>query len=320
MEMKKGFTLIEMIFVIVISAILSIGSFKAIEALYIRSAKAQAITDMTLRSQIVLDQLSQLIYNRIPNSVIGYKADGSNDCESIDEITSDDNYTILEWVGSMNDELIQKKYDSFIDMSASDKDTNVLATRDIRKELNSSDVNLIFAGSFDDGTEGSVSACEGAFGWHGRDSNLSFIVSIDENSTKLTDDEDHQPDDIYEKYYLTNTAYAVARGKDLNISDLEDNCDGGNYVFPSQFDFNTTLFLFYGYQPYEYDKSSNTEIDNTFCGDSVGTREGNVSILATDIHAFEVEYKNRAIILNLDMNRTIRGATSVYIPKQKAIY
>lgn len=314
--MRKGFTLIEMIFVIVISAVLSIGSFKAIEALYIRSAKAKAITDMTLRSQIVLDQLSQLIYNRIPNSVIGYDANGSNECEAIDDLSQ--SYPIIEWIGIMDDELLQNKYDSFIDMGESNRTSRVLATRDIRAELDADNVNLIFAGTFDEGAEGAVSACEGAFGWHGRDSNLSFIVDIDENSTKLTDDEDHQPEDIYEKYYLSNTAYAVARGKDLNISDLESNCDGGNYIFPEQLDFNTTLFLFYGYQPFEY--QSGNEVDETFCGDSIGTREGNVSILATDINAFEAEYINRTIRLNIDMNRTIRGATSVYISKQKAIY
>ena len=310
--MRKGFTLIEMIFVIVISAILSIGSFKAIEALYIRSAKAKAITDMTLRSQIVLDQLSQLIYGRIPNSVIGYDANGSGKCEAIDSLSQ--SYPIIEWVGIMDDEILQKKYDSFIDMGESNKTSRVLATRDIRAELNASDVNLIFAGTFDEGAEGSVSACEGAFGWHGNDSNLSFAVDIDENSTKLTDDEDHQPEDIYEKYYLTNTAYTVARGIDLNVSNLEANCDGGNYIFPQQLDFNTTLFLFYNYQPF---------LGKTFCGDiddNHGSRDGNVSILAQDVNASDALYINRTIRLNLDMNRTIRGTTNVYISKQKAIY
>lgn len=317
--MRKGFTLIEMIFVIVISAILSIGSFKAIEALYVRSAKAKAITDMTLRSQIVLDQLSQLLYNRISNSVIGYDANGSNKCEAIDNLSQ--SYPIVEWIGIMDDEILQKKYDSFIDMGESNRTSRVLATRDIRKELNASDVNLIFAGTFDEGAEGSVDACDGAFGWHGRDSNLSFIIDIfEDNKTKLTDDNDHQPEDIYEKYYLTNTAYAIARGVDLNKSKLEEKCDGGNYKFPPQLDFNTTLFLFYGYQPFEYDRTNKTEVDETFCGDTTGKREGNVSILATDINGFDALYINRTIRLNLDMNRTIHGATSIYISKQKAIY
>jgi len=43
MVMKRGFTLLEMIFVIVISGILSIGSFKAFSALYVRSAKPKQL-------------------------------------------------------------------------------------------------------------------------------------------------------------------------------------------------------------------------------------------------------------------------------------
>jgi len=74
--MKKGFTLIEMIFVVVISGVLSIGAFKAFEALYVRSAKAKAVSELSMGSQIVLDQLSALLYNRVPNSVIGTGTDG----------------------------------------------------------------------------------------------------------------------------------------------------------------------------------------------------------------------------------------------------
>ena len=61
--MKRAFTLIEMIFVVLISALLAVGAFKAFEALYIRSAKAKAVTDLSLQSQIVLDQISLILYN-----------------------------------------------------------------------------------------------------------------------------------------------------------------------------------------------------------------------------------------------------------------
>ena len=77
MMQKKGFTLLEMIFVVVLSGILAIGTFKAIESLYIRSAKAKAVTDLSLESQIVLDQVGVMLYNRIPNSVIGWAPNGS---------------------------------------------------------------------------------------------------------------------------------------------------------------------------------------------------------------------------------------------------
>ena len=305
--MRKGFTLIEMIFVIVISALLSMGSFKAMEALYVRSAKAQAITELTLRSQIVLDQVSMMLYNRIPNSVIGYSPNDTIDrCESLNILTKP--HTVLEWLGTMDDELLRGDYDGFVDMGDSNKTSKTLSTRSIKSSLNSADVNLIFSGAFDEGSEESTKACSGAFGWHGNNSDLSFQVTINENSTTITDL--IQPDFIYEKYYLTKTAYAIARGADLLESDLENNC--ANYSPPSNsFDFNTTLFLFSNYQPF------NSE---TFCGDLSGTRAGDVSILSEDVNAFEATYINDSIIINLDINRSIRGSTYVHITKQKAVF
>ncbi len=309
---KNGFTLIEIIFVVVIASILSMGTFKAVEALYIRSAKAKAVTDMTLRSQIVLDQLGVLLYNRVPNSVIGYSTN-DNTCEAIFNLT--ESRPILEWLGTMDDELLEQQYDGFIDMGGSDRANKVLVTPYMSKDFDDSGVNLIFAGAFDSG-EDDAQACKGAFGWHSNDSNSSFDIDVlDENRTKLTDDADHQPKDIYEKYYLTHTAYAVTRGEELNQQDLIDNC--GNYEkIDDEADFNNTLFLFYNYKP--YDESSSKDV--TFCGDNTGTREGNVSILANDVSAFEAIYENDVIRLNLDMNRTIKGSTYVHIYKQKVIF
>lgn len=303
--MKKGFTLLEIIFVIVISAILSVGTFKAVEALFIKSAKAKAVTDMTLRSQIVLDQLGVLLYNRIQNSVIGYDVGG--DCEALEDTTSP---PVIEWLGTMDVKLLNKEYDGFIDMGGSDRGNKILLAPYMDANFDSNGVNLIFAGAFDRGRV-EDKACSGAFGWHGNDSNSSYDINItDKNKIQLTDDADHQPKDIYEKYYLTKTAYAVTRGEELTQKDLVDNCP--DYKEVSEADFNNTLFLFYGYAPFVGN-------GHTFCGDSQGTREGNVSILATDVTAFGVAYKNDVFKLNLDMNRTIKGSTYVHIYKQKVV-
>ena len=306
--MRKGFTLIEMIFVIVISSALALGTFKAIQALYVRSTKAQAITQLSLRSQIVLDQISLMLYNRIPNSVIGYNiTDGS--CEPISELTDNDK-TILEWLGSMDDELLAGDYDGFVDMGASNRDTDILATPYMKSDFDDTDVNLVFAGSFDEGTEESTKACSGAFGWHGNTHTLAYSINItDENKTRLTDLEADQPQYIYEEYYLTKTAYAIARGEDLVLNNVENEC---NYDTSKLKDFDTTLFLFYDYQPF---------LGETFCGDSQGTRSGKVSVLAQDISAFEAQYINETIRINLDSNRSIRGSQNdVHISKQKAVF
>ena len=299
---REGFTLIEMIVVIVISATLAAGSFKAMQMLYLKSAKAKAVTDMTSRGQIVLDQIGVMLYNRIAKSVIGYTPN-DNVCESIADLSA--SRPVLEWLGVMDDELINKQYDGFIDIGSSDSDSDYLAAQDIDAGLDSSDVNLVFAGVFDAGPEESK-ACEGAFGWHGNDSNLSFDIDIDDDNITITDTV-KDPEYIYEKYYLTKTAYAVARGEDV---DQEATCIK-NYNISSE-DINNTLFLFRDYQPWQ---------GETYCGDKQGTKEGKVSILAKDINAFEAIYENETIRLNIDMNRTIRGSKSpVHVYKQKVVF
>ena len=300
MMYKKAFTMLEMIFVVVISGVLAMGGFKAMQALYIRSTKANAITDMTLRSQIVLDQVGVMLYNRIPNSVIG----SNPNCQSIKEVTQD--HHVLEWLGTMNDELIARKYDGFIDIQSSDKATNTLIAPNIDKTLDDSnnDINLIFAGAFDDGVL-STKVCEGAFGFHNTQSELAYDIKIDDdNKIKLDDADGVKPKYIYEKYYLTDTAYAITMGE--HVSDIT-NCP--SVSSESDFhDFNNTLFLFYNYQPYK---------GETYCGDG---GDGDVSILAEDISGFSAIYENDVIRLQLDMERKIKGSTPVHISKQKVVF
>jgi len=305
MQNKKAFTLIELIIVIVISSVLSIGTFKAFKALYIRSAKAKTITELSMQSQIVLNQVSKLLYNRIPNSTIGYDGQNQDSCNPIEDIMSNDNSTVLEWLYLDEEQLLSKKYASFIDMNASSKPN--LKTLGVTDELNITNRGLIFAGSFDAGNE-DKSTCNGAYGWHGNDSNLTHTIkSSATDNIKLDDSvDDYPPEYIYEKYYLTNGAYAIARGVDIDsdadcITNLGQNVD------------DDTLLLFYDFYPY-------INKGDTYCADKNGTKTGKVSILSYNVSAFGAVYENDIIRLSIDMKKTIRGSTEVHISKQKAVF
>ncbi len=309
--MKRGFTLIEIIFVVVISAILSVGAFKAMEALYLRSARAKAVTELSLRSQIVLDQLSQRLYNRVANSVVGYvKSDGTHSCESLKDTV--ETWRVLEWLELDEAHLVSGDYSGMADLNASSQ--NGLKTPDLNRSAFVHGIyNLIFAGSFDAGDE-AVRACEGAYGWHGFDSNLSFDVDFPaDGEISITDGV--KPDVIYDKYYLTPGALAVARG-----ADIDRNADCMDIALLdlglSEKEINATLFLFYDYHPWR---------GETFCADPAGgDREGSVTILAKEVAGFDARYLNGVMVLKLDMNRTIRGSDGsgsvVHVTKQKAVF
>lgn len=284
----------EIILVLVVMAVLAAGTFKAIEAIYVRSAQVKAMTDLSLQSQIVLDQLSVLLYNRIPNSVIGYTP--GDICEPIHELST--TRPVLEWLAMADDEFLRGDYDGFIDMNASSKATFTLSTPHTVASGNA-DLNLVFSGAFDGGSD-EISACSGAFGWHGAASDLSYDITVGTDNIVITDT--LKPDFIYEKYYLSKSAYAVARGADVNlasscITDLNTSTN------------ENTLFLFYDYQPYK---------GENFCADG---GVGKASVLAQDVTAFSAQGINNVIRLSIEMQRNIRGKTcGVHISKQKAVF
>ena len=315
---RDGYTLIELIFVVVIMAMLSVASYKGMEALKVRSFKSQQITKLSLESQTALNQIANLLQYRIPYSVIGYDP-VSGDFKYIGDVDSDDNMTVLEWVGRASESFKKKDYSAFVDMQTKSGDnflspnTNGDDISDtIQKKYNISNniytdkiVNLIFAGSFDRAL-GSSNDIKESFGWHGNDSNDSFDIFIaSDGNITLTDSV--KPKFLYEKYFLVDGAYAVARGE--NIDQSADCLDS---LHVNTKDMNDTLFLFYDYRPWK---------GETFCADPNGNqKKGKVTILAQHIVGFRFEEVDYTLRIYLDVNRSIRASTPVHISKMKVVF
>lgn len=310
--MKRGFTLLEMIVTIVILGILSAGTFVSLQHLYLRSAKSKALSDLSSESQVIVDQLSALMYDRVPSSVIGY--DGLVNFQSIYAL--DNNFTVLEWIGVASESHKLRAYSGFIDMNASDGTAKRLSTPLSFNEGNitakfgiisgNDSIRLVFAGAFDDGAV--YDDFNNTFGWHGNNPNKAYQISTfnsDGNITLV-----NKPNEIYEKYYLVDSAYAVARGEHIKQS---ANCITSLQVASN--DINNTLFLFYNYRPWI------APVGRTFCADNTGNGEGNVTILSKNVSGFEAGVINGSIYFNVTMNKVIRGSdNNVTISKQKAVY
>lgn len=311
MRLLKAFTLIEVIVTIVILGILSAGTFVSLEHLYLRSAKSKAFNDLSMISQISLDHISALMYERVPSSVIGYNP-SSNTFQSIFAV--DTNFTILEWIGIASEAHKLRAYSGFVDMNASIRprlssigvNSSLIGTTLGKKfkDGNVSQLGLMFAGSFDDGASYASNEFNSTFGWHGNHASTRIYdvtLGADGNITLLTT----PPEEIYEKYYFVDSAYAVARGSDVNTT----ACSG--ITTPVT---NDTLFLFYNYRPWK---------GETFCGDKGvnGTKMGDATILSSHVSGFQAGVINGTIYINMTLNKIIRGSeNNVTLSKQKAVY
>jgi prepilin-type N-terminal cleavage/methylation domain-containing protein len=313
--MRKAFTMVEIIVVIVIMSILSLGTLISVKHLYQRAAKTSAINTFSSNSEVVLDQISALLYDRVSTSVIGY--DPTNgDFQSIYNINS--NFTVLEWIGTASEALKKRDYDGFADLNASNRATDTIVSYDLNDTdlntteydkfgitytyTNPNDANvtaLIFAGAFDTGVVDND--FNNSFGWHGNSHNLIYDITgiVDNNITLAV-----RPQEIYEKYYLVDSAYAVARGQDVNIATCRAK---------TKLDADDTLYLFYNYRPWK---------GETFCADPNGSgMDGDVTILAEHVTAFKTDMLNDSIYFELTMSKNIRGSdNNVTVSKQKVVF
>ena len=220
-----------------------------------------------------------------------------------------------------NEAFINGNYSGFADMATlsindsnfSSQGTNgsTLQTTTQNKFNTSNDIysnnliNLIFAGSFDRATS-DTNDYNSSFGWHDNSSNDSYDINIasDENIT-VTDAT--KPKFIYEKYFLVDSAYAIARGADIK---QDAPCIDALHVKSK--DMNNTLFLFSNYRPWK---------GKTFCADKNGNnQEGNASILMQDINGFNFQEIDYTIRINLDINKTIRGSSPIHFSKMKVVF
>lgn len=293
--MRRGYTLIEIIITVAITGILSVGMFKAFEAITLRSEKAKILTTLSIDSQTALDQISILLYNRAPMSVNGYTLGDP----ARTPIAAATDKKIIEWLGLASESYLAGDYSGFVDMNRSTYATATLYTPDTTKTAientqtakwgsfnwANNNLALVFSGTFDEGN--------------------SAIHSISMNTDSAIIFSGIAPTTIYEKYNLVDSAYAVARGEDI---DQTAACITALGIGPNAL--NNTLFLFYDYRPWK---------GETFCAD-IPNGTGQVSILATNVNAFRAQMINSTIRLSIDTNRTVRGGNPVRLSKHKVVF
>ncbi len=257
MKQRSAFTMIELIFVIVIMGIIGKFGTEFLAQAYKSFLYTNVNHQLQSKSESAVEIIAKLLEYRIKDSVIARTAKGATPPIPIGN-ASGDSYTVLEWIGVDNEGfrgMSQPYWSGIIDLNSSNAtslvspDTNTTQENNLVQVLsghdsNITDVALHFIGSNSDTVKD--------YGWDG---NLTYINSqkaaihpVKNSSTDITifENADGTSDftgvDVYEYYQLAWTAYAIV------LEDYNDSVHTG------------TLKIYYNYQPWK-DKDSSGSTD-----------------------------------------------------------
>ena len=310
--MKKAFTMLELVMVMVVLGIVASIGADIIASMYTNYLRSRTVNSLESKTEIVLEQIAKRLQYRIKDSIIARKTGSITALSNADET-----YPILEWIGYSNESFLgtpRPGWSGFIDLDNSETDSN----NSNKSIFKSSESNLTDAAdtisALSYGTVDLNTSREAAlifkgrsynytdFGWGtdantdaNTDGNATLKVKIHGTSIDIFEiSNDANPptssDPIYEQYYLAHTAYAIVP------TDLPQNGFA---------DFNLTLH--YNYQPW-LDGFYNTH--------------GNSSLLAQNVSLFRFKQDETILRLKLclhDNNQTGVG-DYIVVCKEKVIY
>ena len=116
--MKRAFTLLELVVVIVVLGIIAMMSFNAIMNIYSNYFQTKTVNELETQTEIALEQISKRLEHRIKPSVIARKTDGAFLALNDSGVNLDAKYEILEF--------IPYAYEIFNDVISLDANDNVI--------------------------------------------------------------------------------------------------------------------------------------------------------------------------------------------------
>lgn len=122
--MKRAFTLLELVVVIVVLGIIAMMSFNAIMNIYTNYFQTRTINELETQTEIALEQISKRLEHRIKPSVIARKSKVENDFYALNDsrVQLKDGYEILEF--------IPYAYEIFNDVTEMDATTGDVIKKD----------------------------------------------------------------------------------------------------------------------------------------------------------------------------------------------
>ena len=323
--MKRAFTLLELVVVIVVLGIIAMMSFNAIMNIYSNYFQTKTVNELETQTEIALEQISKRLEHRIKPSVIARKTDGAFLALNDNRVNLDAKYEILEFIPyayeifndvislDANDNVIEQggkagRYSGYADLAKSSPATGLISPGsnfttgvvETIKDLTCKDDTRNSKCVDFENKDGGVVAIfydvyydvQNSFGYKGI-SNLDIAkVGVKGGQSGLNGDtleiSGFANKQISEQYHLAYTANAIVPEQS---ADPKDTANG-------VFDLN----LYYDYRPWMGEKYK---------------QNGEKATLAKNVTRFVFTEKNGVIVLKLCMRAK---NSEITICKSKAVY
>ncbi len=322
--MKRAFTLLELVVVIVVLGIIAMMSFNAIMNIYSNYFQTRTVNELETQTEIALEQISKRLEHRIKPSVIARKPSGEFLALNDSGVNLDAKYEILEFIPyayeifndvislDANDHVIEQggkagRYSGYADLAKSSPATGLISPgsnfttgvvetiKDLTCRGETRDATCVDFTKKDGGVVAIFSDVyynvQSSFGY----SNGTVPVSLDiaKVGVKSTDGDTLEISgfggkQISEQYHLAYTANAIVPEQSA------DPKDAANGVFD--------LNLYYDYRPWMGEKYK---------------QNGEKATLAKNVTRFVFTEKNGVIVLKLCMRAK---NSEITICKSKAVY
>ena len=320
--MKRAFTLLELIIVIVILGIIAMMSFNAMMNIYSNYFQTRTVNELETQTEIALEQISKRLEHRIKPSVIARKPSGEFLALNDSGVNLVAEYEILEFIPyayeifndvislDANDHVIEQggkagRYSGYADLAKSSPATGLISPgsnfttgvvetiKDLTCRGETRDATCVDFTKKDGGVVAIFSDVyynvQDSFGYKGDITKLDIakvgVKSIDGDTLEISGFANKQ---ISEQYHLAYTAYAIVPEQSA------DPKDAANGVFD--------LNLYYDYRPWMGEKYK---------------PNGEKATLAKNVTRFVFTEKNGVIVLKLCMRAK---NSEITICKSKAVY
>ncbi|MDU2009750.1 MAG: prepilin-type N-terminal cleavage/methylation domain-containing protein [Campylobacter concisus] len=315
--MKRAFTLLELVVVIVVLGIIAMMSFNAIMNIYSNYFQTKTVNELETQTEIALEQISKRLEHRIKPSVIARKTDGAFLALNDSGVNLNAEYEILEFIPYayeiFNDVPSGNKagrYSGYADLAKSSPATGLISPgsnfttgvvetiKDLTCRDETRDATCVDFTKKDGGVVAIFSDVyynvQSSFGY----SNGTVPVSLDIAKVGVKGGQSGLNGDtleisgfdgkqISEQYHLAYTANAIVPEQSA------DPKDAANGVFD--------LNLYYDYRPWM----------------GQGYKNGEKATLAKNVTRFVFTEKNGVIVLKLCMRAK---NSEITICKSKAVY